>query len=44
MIRISDLISERNTFITRGNLNESGFSPLEAFGIMAIKLDAMRCK
>ena len=36
IIRIGDLISEENRFITTGNLNESDFSPLDVFEIIAI--------
>ena len=43
IIRIGDLISEENRFITTGNLNESDFSPLDVFEIIAI-IDAIPCK
>ena len=43
IIRIGDLISEENRFITAGNLNEFDFSPLDVFGIIAI-IDAILCK
>ena len=43
IIRIGDLISKENRFITTSNLNESDFSPLDVFGIIAI-IDAIPCK
>ena len=43
IIRIGDFISEENRFITTGNLNESDFSPLDVFEIIAI-IDAIPCK
>ena len=43
IIRIGDLISEENRLITTGNLNESDFSPLDVFEMIAI-MDAIPCK
>ena len=42
-IRIRDLISGENRFITTGYFNKSGFHPLDVFEIMAI-IDTIPCK
>ena len=43
IVRIHDLISEENRFITTGNLNEFDFSMLDVFGIIAV-IDAIPCE